>query len=128
MADRMALEKYFHVVHKLLETHWAVDDHNVSYSAFSRADGIINGRVFLLDGSYIDFLEEIFVVKKTIVKGKYHYQFIKDSAVFRYDNYSRHPGITSPFHHKHSSTGTVQLEAAPKLVDVIVEAARYIFP
>lgn len=55
MADRMTIEKYFHVVHKLLKTHWAVDDHNVSYSVF-------------------------------------------------------------------------QLDDAPKLVDVIAEAARYIFP
>jgi len=123
----MTLEKYFQVVHKLLETHWAVDDHNVSYSVFSSTDGLINGRIFLLDGSYIDFLEEVFIVKKTVVKGKYRYQFIKDSAVFRYDNYSRHPGITSPFHHKHTSTGTVQLEVAPKLIDIIEEAIRFLF-
>ncbi len=88
---------------------------------------MIKGRIFLRDNSYIDFLEEVFVTKKMVVKGKYHYQFVKEEAVFRYDNYSRHPGITSPFHHKHTSAGIIQLEAAPKLVDVIAEATRYIF-
>jgi len=65
-------------------------------------------------------------VKNSLIKGRYAYQYMKNHQVFRYDNYPNHPGISSPFHHKHTSTGVVQLEIAPKLADIIEEAVRYI--
>jgi len=57
------------------------------------------------------------------------YECVKDkNEVFRYDNFARHPGIRAPYHHKHiSKRRAVQLEEAPKLIDVIEEAVRYMF-
>jgi hypothetical protein len=51
---------------------------------------------------------------------------MKNNQVFLYDNYPNHPGISSPFHHKHTSKGVVQLEVAPKLADIIEVAVKYI--
>lgn len=62
-----------------------------------------------------------------MTKGRYRYRYLKDVEIFRYDNYPKHPGISSPFHHKHTSTGVIQLEAAPKLIDIIEEALRQLF-
>jgi len=54
---------------------------------------------------------------------------VKDqNEVFRYDNYPNHPGLRSPFHHKHvPKRRLAQLKAAPKLIDVLEEALRYMF-
>lgn len=32
----MTLEKYFHIVHNLLERHWAVADKQVAYKTYSK--------------------------------------------------------------------------------------------
>jgi hypothetical protein len=123
----MTIEKYFHSIHNLLEHHWAVSEKQITQESFTKNSGEIRGRVILLDDSFISFFEEVFLEKKSVVKVRYSYQYVKGSEVFRYDNYKRHPGISSPYHHKHTSKGAIQLESAPKLVDVIAEAARYIF-
>jgi len=61
---------------------------------------------------------------------KLHQEIIAANGkeVFRYDNFEKHPGIRAPYHHKHiSKRRAVQLEEAPKLIDVIEEAVRYMF-
>jgi hypothetical protein len=91
--------------------------------------GKISGKIILLDASYIDFSEEILIVDKRVAKLRYRYEYVKDKAqIFRYDNFEKHPGIRPPHHHKHiSKQRVVQLEEAPKLIDVIEEALRYMF-
>jgi hypothetical protein len=91
--------------------------------------GKISGKIILLDGSYIDFSEEILIVDKLVTKLRYRYEYVKDKQeVFRYDNFAKHPGIQPPYHHKHvSKRRVIQLEEAPKLIDVIEEALRYMF-
>lgn len=122
----MTLEKYFHIVHSLVEHHWAIVEKEIVYKTYYKGGGEINGKITLLGGSYIDFVEEILVTKKAVIKKKYSYQYIKDTRIFRYDNYPKHPGISFPFHHKHTSTGVTSLEAPPKLIDIIEEALRHI--
>jgi hypothetical protein len=57
------------------------------------------------------------------------YSRILDNLLDRhYDNFPKHPGTVYPFHHKHiSKRQTIQLHEAPKLIDVIEEALRYMF-
>ncbi|RIK69712.1 hypothetical protein DCC62_23570 [candidate division KSB1 bacterium] len=123
----MTFEKYCGIVSRLLERHWGVIDKDVIYKSYSREIGRIAGCITLVDGSYIDFAEEIIFVNRKMTKGRYRYQYLKDVEIFRYDNYPKHPGISFPFHHKHTSTGVIQLEAAPKLIDIIEEALRQLF-
>lgn len=48
----MTIEKYFHIIHNLLERHWAVLEKKVLYEIISNERGIIDGRIALLDGSF----------------------------------------------------------------------------
>ena len=125
----MNFEKYSHIVDNLLSRHWAVADTQVRVKKVSLNFGRIDGKIVLLDGSYIDFSEEIWTVAKLVTKLNYRYEYVKEkSEIFRYDNFARHPGIRAPCHHKHvSKRRAVQLEEAPKLIDVIEEAVRYMF-
>jgi hypothetical protein len=122
----MTLEKYFNIIESLLDHHWAILERQLEYIRFSEWRGKIDGRIVSYDGSFIDAYEEIIVVKNSLIKGRYAYQYMKNHQVFRYDNYPNHPGISSPFHHKHTSKGVIQLEVAPKLAEIIEEAVRYI--
>jgi len=83
----------------------------------------------LLDGSYIDFSEEILILENLVTKPRYRYEYVKDkNEIFRYDNFAKHPGIRPPYHHKHiSKRRAVQLQEAPKLIDILEEALRYMF-
>jgi hypothetical protein len=123
------IDKYLRIIDNLLTRHWAVADKQVSATTLSSKYGKIGGKIILIDGSYIDFSEEILVVEKTFTKPYYRYEYIKDkNEVFRYDNFAKHPGIHPPFHHKHiSKQRAIQLKEAPKLIDVIEEALRYMF-
>lgn len=122
----MTLEKYFNTIESLLDHHWAILEKQIEYIRFSEWRGKIDGRIVLYDGSFIDAYEEIIVVKNSLTKGRYAYQYMKNHQVFRYDNYPNHPDISSPFHHKHTPTVVIQLEVAPKLADIIEEAVRNI--
>jgi hypothetical protein len=125
----MTFEKYAHIVDNLLYRHWAVADSQVSIKRVSTNFGRIDGKIILLDGSYIDFSEEVWTVAKVVTKPYYRYEFVKDqNEVFRYDNFAKHPGIRPPYHHKHiSKRRAIQVKEAPKLIDVIEEALRYMF-
>ncbi|MGH7598582.1 MAG: toxin-antitoxin system TumE family protein [bacterium] len=125
----MTFEKYLHIVDNLLARHWAITENQVSATISTPKFGKINGKVILLDGSYIDFSEEILIVDKQVTKLRYRYEYVKDkNEVFRYDNFAKHPGIRPPFHHKHiSKRRAIQVKEAPKLIDVIEEALRYMF-
>jgi hypothetical protein len=125
----MTFENYLHIVDNLLTRHWAITENQVTATISTPTFGKINGKVILLDGSYIDFSEEILIVDKLVTKLRYRYEFVKDkNEVFRYDNFAKHPGIRPPFHHKHvSKRRAIQLEGPPKLIDVIEEAVRHMF-
>jgi hypothetical protein len=122
----VTFEKYSHIIHNLLEHHWAITETQVDYELFSNEKAKIEGRLSLYDGSFLDVDEKLLIVQKNVVKSRYSYQYFKESQIFRYDNYPNHPGISSPFHHKHTTKGVIQLEVAPKLADIIEEAVRYI--
>jgi len=125
----MTFEKYSHIVDNLLDRHWAVIDVHIDIKRLTQNFGRIDGKIILLDGSYIDFSEEIWIVAKLVTKLRYRYEYVKNKQeIFRYDNFAKHPGIRPPFHHKHvSKRRVVQLQEAPKLIDVLEEAVRYMF-
>ncbi len=125
----MTFEEYARIVDSTLARHWAIADAQVNTKELSRIHGVIKGTITLLDGSYVDFSEEVFITTNMITKKGDRYQYLKNNeSVFRYDNYPNHPGLRPPFHHKHVSTRRVALlKEAPKLIDVPEEALRYMF-
>lgn len=124
----MTFDEYVAIVDKMLERHWGIMEIQVVPEAFNINHGILNGTIKLLDGSYIDFFEEILIASNAINKRRYSYQYVKnETEIFRYDNYPNHPGLRPPFHHKHvaAKRRVVLLKEAPKLIDVLEEALRY---
>lgn len=125
----MSFEEYARIVDSTLARHWAIAETRVNTKELGPAHGIIQGEIGLLDGSYVDFSEEVVIAANRVVKKNYRYQYVKkNEALFRYDNYPNHPGLRPPFHHKHTpNQNLVLLEEAPKLIDVLEEALRYMF-
>jgi len=122
-------EKYAHIFENILRRHWAIAEARLTVTKYTTERGYIDGRIILLDDSYIDFSEEILIVEEIATKPNYRYEYVKNKQeVFRYDNFPKHPGIRPPYHHKHiSKRRAVQLQKAPKLIDVLEEALRYMF-
>ncbi len=125
----MTFEGYAGIVDSTLERHWAVADTQVNAKERDQKQGTITGMITLHDGSYIDFFEEILILASAISKRRYSYQYVKNQQkVFRYDNYPNHPGLRPPYHHKHAPQKRLALlKEAPKLIDVLEEALRYMF-
>ncbi|MCG3120942.1 MAG: hypothetical protein ALAOOOJD_03863 [bacterium] len=124
----MTFQKYVKILDNLLLRHWAVADSQAVVEIYTTDHSDISGKIILVDDSYIDFSEEILIVAKQVTKLRYRYEYVKNrTEIFRYDNFPKHPGIQPPFHHKHvSKRRAIQLQEAPKLIDVI-EGLRYMF-
>lgn len=123
------MKKYLLIIDNLLQRHWAIADTQITPKIYTPEPGKIAGKIILLDGSYIDFAEEILILETVVTKPFYRYEFIQNkNEVFRYDNFAKYPGIRPPYHHKHiSPRRTLQIKTAPKLIDVLEEALRYMF-
>ncbi|MGH7451335.1 MAG: hypothetical protein ACRENG_08340 [bacterium] len=80
----MKFEKYVRILESFLRRHWAVAETQLTVEKYTIEHGYIDGKIILLDGSYIDFSDEILVVEKIATKPNYRYEFVKDkNEVFR---------------------------------------------
>jgi len=67
----MTFEGYARIVDSTLEKHWAIADTQINTKEHDRTQGSIVGKITLLDGSYIDFFEEVLIVNSSIDKRRY---------------------------------------------------------
>ena len=88
-----------------------------------RTSGMVNGILYLVNGSRLEFSELVYIINRCPVKQFYRYQYIRaGEAVFRYDNAAHHPGLPNFPHHKH--VGRRKLPAIePTLSQVLEEIA-----
>lgn len=70
----MTFEDYARIVDRTLERHWAIVSSQVNSKERDRKHGTITGMITLLDGSYIDFYEEVLISAHAIGKRRYSYQ------------------------------------------------------
>jgi len=88
----------------------------------------LSGRVRFLDGSLLDWEEE---VRPKGARGiekihySYHFQQADGATIFRYDNAPHYRKIKSFPHHKHAGE-KIEASAAPDLHDVLQEIERYV--
>jgi hypothetical protein len=86
----------------------------------------LSGRVRFLDGSLLDWEEE---VRPKGARGiekihySYHFQRADGATIFRYDNAPHHRKIKSFPHHKHAGE-KIEASAAPDLHEVLQEIDR----
>ena len=65
-------------------------------------NGLIRGRVFFWDDSFLDLYEVVSTELGYPVRISYAYTYLREGeCVFRYDNAPHHPEILTHPHHKH---------------------------
>jgi len=116
------IEQYFDVIESVV-THSGAEDVEVTYTPLSRTSGMVNGVLYLANGSRLEFSELVYIINRCPVKQFYRYQYVRaGEAVFRYDNAAHHPDLLNFPHHKH--VGREKLPATePTLSQVLEEVA-----
>ena len=114
------IAQYFDIIESVV-THSGVEDAEVTYTRFSRMRGMVEGVLYLANGSRLELSELVYIVNRRPVKEFYRYQYIRaGEAVFRYDNAAHHPDLLNFPHHKH--VGRKKLPATePTLTQVLEE-------
>ena len=91
-------------------------------------NGLVRGRVFFWDGSYLDLYEVISTELGYPVRISYAYTYLKEGRrIFRYDNAPHHPEIVTFPHHKHIGPQDRLTPAdQPSLNSVLQEVAAWL--
>ena len=102
-----------------------ITDYILEVNEATPYEGFIRGKLTLINGSTLQFLEYITINKKTgeITALKYRYNYIdfENKLIFRYDNAPHHPEIPTHPHHKHLPNGTVTPAEKPTLQKILYE-------
>ena len=100
----MRIESYFDDVRKTIEPSPIVRLSNVSYEKRGTYEGIIRGKVQLVDNTVLEWREYV-DVENEIERLMYAFQYMDSSLklIFRYDNTGHHKKAALPTypHHKH---------------------------
>jgi len=121
------IAKYFNNLEGLLEGHYhIVEDYILNKQIFTQEKGTIDGEVFFIDESQLDFLEVVNTNKQAKSKYRYHYMDKSNEMIFRYDNAKHHPRIKTFPHHKHIMTRAVEGCNEPGIEEVLFEIGKHI--
>lgn len=91
-------------------------------------NGLVRGRVFFWDGSYLDLYEVVSTELGYPVRVSYAYTYLREGQrAFRYDNAPHHPEIITYPHHKHIGPQDRLAPAdQPTLSQVMAEIADWL--
>jgi hypothetical protein len=83
-------------------THFSID-----FDEIDEYIGYLKGRLELIDGSFLYFIEFIEIQNNTAIRIKYKYQWQSDngSLITRWDNVPHHPNIDTFPDHRHDDRG-----------------------
>lgn len=102
---------------------------NVTLDKRTLRAGLIRGDLYFADGSRLHFRELVeFQVQVVRRMYSYHYQDADTALVFRYDDTPHHPGLSSFPHHKHASSETHVIPAAPPDLPSVLREIEAIHP
>ena len=100
----MIIDDYFAAMERSLHQHPLVAQVAEPMTCLASDDfnGLIRGRVFFWDDSFLDLYEVVSTEVGYPVRLSYAYSYIRqEQRVFRYDNAPHHPEIFTHPHHKH---------------------------
>ena len=91
-------------------------------------NGIVRGRVFFWDESFLDLYEVVSTELGYPVRVSYAYTYLYDGKrVFRYDNAPHHPDIVTFPHHKHiGPQDCLAPSDQPNLSQILTEIAAWL--
>jgi hypothetical protein len=83
-------------------THFSID-----FDEIDEYIGYLKGRLELIDGSFLYFIEFIEIQNNTAIRLKYKYQWQSDNGnlITRWDNVPHHPDVDTFPDHKHDDRG-----------------------
>lgn len=100
------ISDYFEEVElRLKESSAVVADKEIDFREFSSSEGMLRGRLLLVDGSILEFME--YLQGEARLKYRFHLMDKRGEIRFRYDNAPHHNISTFP-HHKHTPNGIVE--------------------
>lgn len=123
----MNIDDYLNRIRQTIEEIGIVASHQVLIERRSPEYGKIKIRAAFLDQSSLYFME--FVRVGRIVERyrfSYHYQNKRGEMIFRYDNSSHYPGLSSFPYHKHVGQDRVIESGCPKLSEILREISEYL--
>lgn len=94
----LLISDYFDEVESRLKRSEIVADKSIDLREFSPQEGMLRGRLLLVDGSVLEFMEYLQEEKR--LKYRFHLMDRHGKMIFRYDNAPHHNVSTFP-HHKH---------------------------
>ena len=95
----MLISEYFTRVKKLIDESEIVVSEKISFTEFASDEGMIRGRLLLMNGYSFEFME--YVKGDTRLKYRFHLADADGNLVFRYDNAKHHPELENFPHHLH---------------------------
>ena len=126
----MIIADYFAGLERTLRRNPQVSKLEEPFTCLASDDfnGLVRGRVFFWDGSYLDLYEVISTELGYPVRISYAYTYLKEGRrIFRYDNAPHHPEIVTFPHHKHIGPQDRLTPAdQPSLNSVLQEVAAWL--
>ncbi len=115
------IKKYFKKIEQILDKHnHIIEDQTIHTMKLADDKGYIEGEVFFIDETTLDFLEVVNTNKIEKERYKYHYMNKDKQLIFRYDNAQHHRDLDTFPHHKHTEKSVVESKE-PNLEIVLVE-------
>ena len=126
----MTIDDYFSAMERSLRqnSHVTAIDDSLVCLASDDYNGLIRGRLFFWDGSYLDLYEVVSTELGYPVRVGYAYTYLRaGERVFRYDNAPHHHEIITFPHHKHIGPADRLAPAdQPSLRQVLTEIEPYL--
>lgn len=98
------ISDYFKDIELRIRASEVVADKKIDLLEFSSSEGMIRGRLLLVDGSVLEFME--YLRGGSRLKYRFHLMDKAGEMIFRYDDAPHHHTSTFP-HHKHAPDGIV---------------------
>lgn len=111
------ISDYFKDIELRIRASEVVADKKIDLLEFSSSEGMIRGRLLLVDGSVLEFME--YLKGGSRLKYRFHLMDKAGEMIFRYDDAPHHHTSTFP-HHKHAPDGIVG-SAERGLLDILEE-------
>lgn len=111
------ISDYFKDIELLIRASEVVADKKIDFLEFSSSEGMVRGRLLLVDGSVLEFME--YLKGGSRLKYRFHLMDKAGEMIFRYDDAPHHHTSTFP-HHKHAPDGILG-SAERGLLDILEE-------
>ncbi len=121
----MKFREYYSQIEEVIKECPIVTHFSIDFDEIDSNVGYLKGRLELIDGSVLHFIEFVEIKNDAVIhiKYKYQWQLENDSLIARWDNVPHHKEISTFPHHMHDDKGVsacrnMDLKA---IIDIIMD-------